>query len=453
MELTANFSHGQSSQRPNSELPSVVIHTHGCKLNQSDSQALARQFKESGYLVVDAPAQADVVVLNSCTVTSTADAKARQFLRSARRANPDAVVVVTGCYAQRSPESFQALEEVSLVLGNTQKPALVDSITEFLKSRNFVEYVGKSPSPDPGRMGVVNGRTGERSRAMVKIQEGCDQVCAYCIVPKVRGRERSISPQSVVADIRRQSSEGRKEAVLTGTQLGTYGFDIPGASLVGLVQQILEETSIERLRVSSLQAQEITTELLALWQNPRLCPHFHIPLQSGSNRVLQIMRRRYDTRRFADTVALVRGALPHAGITTDIIVGFPGEGDQDFESGLRFVESMTFSDMHVFPFSPRPSTSAAYFKGHVNESVKKGRMATMLELAIKGRRRFREEQLGTVRTILWEPQRDDTTGAVWNGLSDNYIRVRTDSQRDLANTITNARLSQLDGDLVSATIE
>ena len=288
---------------------------------------------------------------------------------------------------------------------------------------------------------------------MVKIQEGCDQVCAYCIVPKVRGRERSIPPESLVADITRHSNDGHQEAVLTGTQLGTYGFDIPGASLVGLIRRILEETPIARLRVSSLQAQEITPELLDLWRSPRLCPHFHIPLQSGSDHVLRSMRRRYDTGRFAETVAMVRGMVPDAGITTDVIVGFPTEGDADFEAGYCFAESMAFSDMHVFPYSTRPGTSAAHIKEQVSQGVKRGRMASMLALAADGHHRFRERQLGSIRNVLWEPRRSAAAGAVWNGLSDNYIRVRTESSHDLANTITEARLEQIDGDTVLAVID
>jgi threonylcarbamoyladenosine tRNA methylthiotransferase MtaB len=288
---------------------------------------------------------------------------------------------------------------------------------------------------------------------MVKIQEGCDQVCAYCIVPKVRGRERSIPPESIVANINRQCGEGCREAVLTGTQLGTYGFDIPGANLVGLIQRILAETSIDRLRVSSLQAQEITPELLDLWGDTRLCPHFHIPLQSGSDTVLRAMRRRYDTERFAQTVELVRRTISDAGITTDIIVGFPGEGDSDFEDGFRFARSMAFSAMHVFPYSQRPGTSAAYFKSQVDEGVKKGRMGQMLDLAGDGRQRFRQEQLGSFRSVLWEPKRSAEAGDIWTGLTGNYIRVRADSRRDLANTITDAQLTEVDGDWVLAVVD
>ena len=454
--LTADVEPVDGSGKPGLAGPTVAIHTHGCKLNQSDSQSLARRFEDAGYRVVDSPVQADVVVLNSCTVTATADAKARQFLRAARRSNTGAVVVATGCYAQRSPNSLRAMEAVSLILGNTEKATLVDSVTAALDGALTVrpEHVEGPPRQEgDSASSPPTGIQAKRSRAMVKIQEGCDQVCAYCIVPKVRGRERSIPPEAIVADINRHWREGCREAVLTGTQLGTYGFDIPGVSLVDLIRRILEETSIDRLRVSSLQAQEITSELLDLWSDTRLCPHFHIPLQSGSDTLLRAMRRRYDTRRYAETVELVRGALPHAGITTDIIVGFPGEADSDFEAGYHFARSLAFSDVHVFPYSSRPGTSAAYFKAQVDEGVKKGRMARMLELASDGHQRFRQGHLGTIKSVLWEPRRSADAGPFWNGLTANYIRVRTDSRRDLANAITDARLTELNGDWVLAVVD
>ncbi|CAI8005942.1 Threonylcarbamoyladenosine tRNA methylthiotransferase MtaB [Geodia barretti] len=253
------------------ERRTVAIHTHGCKLNQADSQTLARQFREAGYVVVGPSSAADVVVLNTCTVTATADSKARQILRSSRRRNPDAVVVATGCYAQRAPAELEKMDAVSLVVGNTAKSDLVAAASLALK----VPAAQNVPAAQPGTREV--GRT----RAMVKIQEGCDQVCAYCIVPKVRGRERSIPSETIVAEINRRAAEGCREVALTGTQLGTYGFDIPGWDLVRLLERVLGETSIERLRVSSLQAHEITEGLLGLWNNPRLMRHFHIPLQSG----------------------------------------------------------------------------------------------------------------------------------------------------------------------------
>ena len=424
----------------------VAIHTHGCKLNQADSQALARRFREAGYRVVGPSAAADVVVLNSCTVTAAADAKARQYLRAARRRNPNAVVVATGCYAQRAPAELEGLEAVSLVIGNTGKASLVESAHAVL-NKSLSESC-KSSSAGPVILSGAKNPT--RTRAMVKIQEGCDQVCAYCIVPKVRGRERSISPETIIAEINRHADEGYREVALTGTQLGTYGFDLSGVNLQRLLERILTETDVERVRVSSLQAHEITASLLRLWGDVRLMPHFHIPLQSGCDTTLRAMRRRYSTSQFAASVELVRQMHPDAGITTDIIVGFPGESDDDFTASLDFATAMRFSDIHAFPYSPRPGTSAAYFRDQVAEPEKRARMGEMLDLSAESALRFRENQLGAVRPVLWE--RSSGREGVWSGLTDNYLRVRAACGSTLSNRITNARLTSLEGDWVLAEV-
>ena len=417
--------------------PKVAIHTHGCKLNQADSQVLARQFQQAGFTVVRSAAQADVVVLNSCTVTANSDSKARQYLRRARRNNPNALVVATGCYAQRAKDDLSAMESINLVLDNRDKPTLVSTVATKL---NVV-----ADSSVENRPVAVQGR----SRAMVKIQEGCDQVCAYCIVPKVRGRERSISPEEIIAEINGRADLGCREAVLTGTQLGTYGFDLPRIDLPELLRRILAETSIDRMRVSSLQAQEITPELLDLWDDPRLCRHFHIPLQSGSDTILRSMGRRYNTAQFAETVKLVRARFADASITTDIIVGFPGEGVREFAESYSFALSMGFSDMHVFPYSIRPGTSAAYLDGQVAVDHKKERTGEMLELAATAVREFRSGALGQTRSVLWEPAAGNDSGGVWSGLTDNYLRVRAQDSRDLGNVITDARLTGLNEDWVT----
>ena len=417
--------------------PKVAIHTHGCKLNQADSQVLARQFQQAGFTVVRSAAQADVVVLNSCTVTANSDSKARQYLRRARRNNPNALVVATGCYAQRAKDDLSAMESINLVLDNRDKPTLVSTVATKL---NVV-----ADSSVENRPVAVQGR----SRAMVKIQEGCDQVCAYCIVPKVRGRERSISPEEIIAEINGRADLGCREAVLTGTQLGTYGFDLPRIDLPELLRRILAETSIDRMRVSSLQAQEITPELLDLWDDPRLCRHFHIPLQSGSDTILRSMCRRYDTAQFAETVKLVRARFADASITTDVIVGFPGEGVREFAESYSFALSMGFSDMHVFPYSIRPGTSAAYLDGQVAVDHKKERTGEMLELAATAVREFRSGALGQTRSVLWEPAAGNDLGGVWSGLTDNYLRVRAQDSRDLGNVITDTRLTGLNEDWVT----
>ena len=430
-------SHAKSGSETEDVQRTVAIHTHGCKLNQADSQSLARQFREAGYLVVDPSAKADIVVLNTCTVTATADSKARQYLRTARRRNPNAVVVATGCYAQRAPAELEAMGAVSQVVGNTAKANLVE----------LVRAASMEAAPAPVRISKSSDGPSGRTRAMVKIQEGCDQVCAYCIVPKVRGRERSIPPMDIVDEVNRRVRDGYKEVALTGTQLGTYGFDLSDWNLVGLLGLVLVESRIERLRVSSLQAHEITDGLLELWSDSRLMRHFHIPLQSGSDAVLTRMRRRYSTSQFRSVVDMVRRGYPDAGITTDIIVGFPGERGEDFAESVDFASEMEFADIHVFPYSPRPGTSAFHFRDQVSELEKRRRMSKMLGLASDSHRRFRELQLGEVRPVLWERSSRDSR---WSGLTDNYIRVKTECGSNLGNQITNAKLTSIDGELVLA---
>ena len=423
----------------------VAIRTQGCKLNQADSDMLARRFAAAGYRLVQSPAKADVFVLNTCTVTSTADSKARQALRAAARANPHALIVATGCYAQRSRDELSQVEGVSLVVGNTEKAELPAMVTALLEQRNTGanSHPRVSSALDYSVQPAANIR---RNRSMVKIQEGCDQVCAYCIVPKVRGRERSIPPESLVEQINQRVAEGCLEVVLTGTQLGTYGFDIPGATLTRLLERILAETAVPRLRVSSLQPQEINPRLLELWQDPRLCRHFHIPLQSGSDRILEMMRRRYTTGLFAEKVNLVRNTVPGSGVTADLIAGFPGETEAEFQESLAFATSMAFSDMHIFPYSPRPGTSAVYLSGPVSQPVKKARTTQLLAMAKEGFEAFRSYQLGQTHPVLWESSTRQDGGLKWRGLTGNYIRVYTHSRNNLGNTITPARFEELTGD-------
>ena len=427
----------------------VAIETHGCKLNQADSAQLAREFANRGYTTVDSVADADIVVVNTCTVTATADSKARQALRAARRHNPDAVVVAAGCYPERAAEALRAMPEVSLVVGNRDKSELVSLAVSAAAKRG---YTVERFWPD----GITAGGTGilARNRAMIKIQEGCDQVCAYCIVPKVRGRERSISPDTLVEAVRRNVAAGMKEVVLTGTQLGTYGFDLDGVNLPGLLDRILDETDVARLRVSSLQAHEISLELLSRWDDARLCPHFHVPLQSGSDRVLKAMRRRYDTERFRRAVELVRETAPDAGITTDVIVGFPGEDADEHVKSLEFAEAMQFADMHVFPYSQRPGTSAHHFAAQVGAEEKRRRAGEMAAVAVRTHGAYRRGLLGEVRNVLWETARAQDDGQpVWRGLTDNYVRVNVATGQDLTNRIMPARLIAVSGKAMIAELE
>ncbi len=429
---------GTMSIQENGHTRTFAIETHGCKLNQADTLVIAREFKEAGLMQVAEDEQADVYVVNSCTVTHVADRKARQALRAARRRNPKATIVATGCYAQRTPEALEAIAEIDLVFGNVQKPRLV---------RQVLDWRGEQAVPcATGDEAEYFSPHVDRSRAMVKIQEGCNQVCAYCIVPKVRGRERSIPTDQLVNEVSAHVASGYKEVVLTGTQLGSYGFDLAGASLVSLIEAIIARTDVERLRVSSLQPKEMTDELLALWDDRRLCPHFHMPLQSGSDSILRKMRRRYNSEEYEETVERIRSRIPGASITADVIVGFPGESDEDFRDTHELCERIGFMDMHVFPYSIRPGTSAAHYEDHVQPDAKSERMRALLELAKRQARQFRLSRIGANRRVLWESQGMRDSSMCWFGLTDDYIRVTTKSLRPLLNEVTLVILTALADD-------
>ena len=421
------------------DAPSVCIETHGCKLNQADSNVLAREFAQAGFRLVASGEPSDVYVVNSCTVTHVADRKARRALRAARRRNPDATIVATGCYAQRAPDDLDALAEVDIVAGNTAKPALVRLVSDWMGG-------ARQPCATGADTDALPSPRIARTRAMVKIQEGCDQVCAYCIVPKVRGRERSIPSAEIVGEIRRNLERGYKEIVLTGTQLGSYGFDLEGETLAGLLRRVLAETDLARLRLSSLQPQDVDAELLSLWDDPRLCPHFHLPLQSGSDAILRRMRRRYTAERYADAVDAIRDAVPGVSVTADVIVGFPGETEADFEASYALCVQVGFADMHVFPYSARPGTSAAHFGGQVEPQTKAARVRRLLALGERQFAEFRRAARGEVRPVLWEESRMAGGRPRWYGLTDNYVRVSAASARDLANAITPARLGAVRDD-------
>ena len=397
---------------------SVAIETLGCKLNQADSLELAQEFKSAGFNMVDAGSRCDVYVINTCTVTHVADRKGRQAVRAARRKHPKSTIVVTGCYVERDKTSIEALSEVDIVLGNTRKP---DIVTEVLKQ--FVS--GEVPNNDYCDYEMPD--ISNRSRAMLKIQEGCDQLCSYCIVPKVRGREKSVPSGILVNSVNRLVDDGYTEVVLTGTQLGSYGFDLDSTSLTSMITDILNKTSVARLRISSLQPQELSEELLELWQDKRLCPHFHIPLQSGSDSILVRMRRRYDSSQFMKSVDDVRKHVEGVSVTTDLIVGFPGESKQDHLATKRICEAVGFADLHVFRFSSRPGTIAFHMDDDVGDPIKAYRSNELIEIGRRSFSKFRRSLDGNVANVLWESEpKDRLNSDRFFGLTENYIRVYSD---------------------------
>jgi threonylcarbamoyladenosine tRNA methylthiotransferase MtaB len=442
--------------------PRVAILTLGCKVNYSETEALAENFQQAGYALVDPEGQdtPDVFIVNTCTVTHVAGRKSRQMLRRAKRENPQALVVATGCHVYTSREEVEAIKEVDLVVGKSEEERMVELVSERLQYE-----LPFRPEPSPLLFAGGFDRQTEiefkgvasnyRTRAMVKIQDGCNAGCAFCIVPTARGVPRSIGIAEVVEGVRRKVAAGYQEVVLTGVHLGKYRAPNPFGNLEerpvrlkALLEALLQEVDIPRLRITSLEPQDYDPTLLELWQrDQRLARHFHLALQAGSDATLVRMRRGYNLEKYARIVEQIHRELPDASITTDIIVGFPGETDTEFEETLRFAEQMAFAKIHVFPFSPREGTLAATMPDQVADVVKKERGERLRLLSDELSRRWRSRFVGEVRSVLWEDQlsEEGATLPKWSGLTDNYLRVYAPAGRDLHNRITPVRLLGLAG--------
>jgi threonylcarbamoyladenosine tRNA methylthiotransferase MtaB len=423
--------------------PVVSILTLGCKLNQADSEAIARDLAGNSVAITDRPAKgAAAFVINTCSVTHVADRKARHLVRMARRLSPDAEVILTGCYAETAPPEIAGSLGADAVVRNADKASIAPRILKRLAERG--DPAGGCPTPVRNAM---------RTRAFIKIQEGCDELCAFCIVPYTRGRESSTPIDEVLREVRLREAEGVLEVVLTGTQLGNYGRDLgwprEEQGPRRLLEELLTRTSIPRIRLSSLQAQDIHDGLLALWSDPRLCPHFHIPLQSGSDAVLGPMRRRYTAGQYREAIALIRERVPDVAITTDVIAGFPGESDTDFKTTAELCEEIGFAAMHCFPYSRRPYTGADRMRGHLLPPVKRDRLQRLLAIANHSSVAFRKAYIGSTLPVLWEQRMD----GLWQGLTPNYIRAYSDADAPLDNRIVTARLTNLRGDGMMGLIE
>lgn len=402
----------------------LSLHSLGCKLNQAETEWLGRRLAESDFTLTSSD-RADILILNTCTVTHGADRKSRHMVRMLRKNNPEALIAVTGCYVERAAAQLYDCG-ADMVVGNEQKMMLPQILVERLSEAPLRVNQGIEVKPH------------SRVRSFIKIQDGCHSYCSYCIVPLVRRLVYCVPVESVLEEIKERVAEGYKEVVLTGTEIGSYSYQQIG--LKGLVERILTETSIERVHLSSLQPQEITADLVALWQDDRLCRHFHIPLQSGSDPVLQRMQRYYVTGDYFNVVNLIRNSFPDASITTDVMVGFPGESDAEFEASYDSCRKIEFAAIHVFTYSPRPGTKAARFPGRVSDRVKKVRSLRMLELAARSTEGFSQRFIGQVRDVLWENEVKIGSG-IYSGLTDNYIRVYTRSNTDLVNHVLKAKLT------------
>ena len=449
----------------------VYLSTLGCKLNESELEAWARQFARDGYEIVDDVRDADLCVLNTCTITHIAARKSRQLARQLARTNPHARLVLTGCHVTVAPDEVKSLPNVALVVPNAEKERLV-ALAEFeIHNSNLQSRISNLPPPNSkfqcpieNRKSAIENHKSEtihptseiphpRTRAFVKIQDGCNMSCSYCIIPLARGKERSRSHEEIVAEVKWLVGAGYKEIVLTGVQISAYEDCEANLkfALRDLVAAILAETDVPRLRLSSIAPWDVDESLLALWRDPRLCRHLHLSLQSGCDAVLQRMRRPYTTAQLARVAELAREHIPDVGITTDVIVGFPGESEAEFEQSLGFVETMRFSRVHVFPYSPRAGTLAATMP-QVANAVRESRASRMQVVADASLGAFARRFVGRTMQVLWETSADDrlptaddggqrsAVGGLWSGYTDNYIRVFTASATWLMNQIASARL-------------
>ncbi len=433
--------------------PTFAIHTLGCKLNSADAQAISFALQGYGFAEVPFDAPADLYIVNTCTVTQIADKKGRQYLRKARvRGGAGAMVAAVGCYTAVTPEDAAAMGEVDLVLGSADKERVVaEAVTRFA---DRLAPVGLADTH-------LHTRTTGRTRRFIKIQEGCDANCTFCIVPAARGRSVSVALERVCREVAESAAMGYQEVVLTGTYVGMYRGECrqsavdspaqhscrPGGTrstqhstlrLPDLLHRILAGPTPPRIRLTSVGPAELKPDLLACWADPRLARHLHMPIQSGSARVLRAMRRRYNPDQFRRAVERVRTAIPDCAITTDVIVGFPGETDEDFAETLAFCRAMGFSKIHAFPYSERRGTEAAGMPGQIRPEIKKERMAHLLDLSDEGALAHHERFVGRKMDVLWEDQEPDGR---WSGLTDNYLRVRTASPANLHNRITPTRLT------------
>jgi threonylcarbamoyladenosine tRNA methylthiotransferase MtaB len=467
-------------------MPSFYIQQFGCRATQADGAAIERQLLERGCALAPSPNAAEIIVVNTCTVTASADAQARDAIRKIHARNPAARVIVTGCYAQRAPEELASLPGVSFVVGNSHKPQIPDVALnsysvgaqhvapQSLPTATLFSNGLSLADPSPARkwaapfrirgnappqlppiltgdifkvsdvlVAPVFGSESHHTRPTLKIQDGCNSRCSFCVIPFVRGKSRSLPPGAVIAELNRLASSGFREIVLSGINLGSWGRDLsPRSHFLDLLKKILDETAVERLRISSIEPLDVTRDLISLFASShRLAEHFHMPLQSGSDLILSAMHRWYRTEHYARRLELIREQLPHAAIGADVIAGFPGETETDHAATLAFIERLPFTYLHVFSYSSRPGTRAASLQDHLPSHNIKRRARELRSLGESKSSAFRRSQIGrTLRVLTLHRDEDDVSEGCTPALSSNYLRVRLDGVLD-PNEWADARLS------------
>jgi threonylcarbamoyladenosine tRNA methylthiotransferase MtaB len=424
----------------------AAIFTLGCKTNQYDTQSMESVLAAEGYDIVDFSEKADVYIINTCTVTAVSDQKSRQMIHRARRLNPGALVIAAGCLPQRASEETLALDGIDAVIGTSSANKLPELIERASKGKKC-NAVSNTSSHDPftASAGAHEGRT----RALIKIQEGCDHFCSYCIVPYVRGLPRSRPTIDILREARDMAQKGYREIVLTGIQISDYGKDLKDSTLIQLLEQLNSTEGIARIRLGSIESEMLSDDFVHRAANlPKLCRHYHVPLQSGSDSVLERMNRPYTTKEYAGRIARLRAAILDVAVTTDVLTGFPGETDDEFLQTCRFVEKMAFNQAHVFPYSRRKGTPAYDMPGQLSKAEKKTRATELAAIAHRSQRQHLERLRGSVQEVLVE----ESTGENVCGHTDRYVLVRVQGKAS-PNEIINVRIHGIRDDAVHGMIE
>ncbi|MFA5524830.1 MAG: tRNA (N(6)-L-threonylcarbamoyladenosine(37)-C(2))-methylthiotransferase MtaB [Tissierellales bacterium] len=423
----------------------ATFHTLGCKVNQYETEAMSELFERAGYEIVNEDETADVYVINTCTITSLGDRKSRQFIRRAKNKNPEAVIAVVGCYAQTAPEEVMGIDEVDIVIGTQDRNRIVELSQQVIANRekiNIVTDIMNQHEFEEMKIESIDGKT----RAFLKVQEGCNQFCSYCIIPYARGPIRSRKADAVISEVEKLSKNGFKEVVLTGIHVASYGKDIGEIRLIDLIEKVHQVSGIERIRLSSIEPTIINKDFLdRLIKLPNVCDHFHLSLQSGSDSVLKRMNRKYKTEEYRNIVELIRKYMPNVGITTDIIVGFPGESEEEFLETCKFVDDIGFSRIHVFPYSPRKGTPASKHKNQISGDTKHQRSKELIKIGEYNTIRFNSKFIGADLNVLFEEQ-SKSNKEFLEGYTTNYIRVLSQGDSSLEGKILPVKLERIQGD-------
>lgn len=425
----------------------VAFYTLGCKVNQYETEAMIESFETAGYQTVGYEEYADIYIINTCTVTNMGDKKSRQITRRALDSNPNAFIAVVGCYAQVSPNKVIGIEGVKLVIGTNERAKIVDLVEYAMEKEEKVNMVSDIMEvKEFEEMSIKNYK--HRRRAFLKIQEGCDQYCSYCIIPYARGHIRSRRPESILEEVKQLAMNGFKEIVLTGIHVASYGRDLGDTSLIEVIELLHGIEGIERIRMSSLEPNTLNDDFIErLTKLPKICRHFHLSLQSGCDATLKRMNRKYTTEEYLRVVNHLREVYPNVAITTDIIVGFPGETEEEFKCTVDFIKMVDFSAMHIFKFSPREGTPAAKHKNQVAPNIKEQRSKIITSIARERKLAFESKFLNTKMDVLFEYMIDEQ-GSIYEGHTDNYIRVFAESEQDIKGMILPVELKAVKEDYV-----